>query len=302
MRNQFRFANINALCLALILAILCPLYLHATPQHMPEDITTSSGADPDKASSEMNHHIAGIFLIAIGLSVIVSRQNQSLAWMKWLSPFLFIAAGIFLAVWSDDEIWPRGNLSWLWLLRHDAEARQHKLYALLLIVVGLLEYVQASPRFRRAWLAMAFPALCVIGGSGLFFHHHSSMAVPNASAIGIAGHHSIALDMRSNCPSLQEVSPAGTQEHHHAATDLSHSCPPTIIQAGTSTIAQEHVHALTGTGANVQRQHAWYALIGFCVALFKLLHDVPLPSLRVSSSLWANSIILLGILLLLYVE
>jgi hypothetical protein len=302
MRYPFRHVDINALCFALILAVLCPLHLRATPQHASVNITAPSGADPDKPSSEMNHHIAGIFLVAIGLSVILSKHSPSLAWLKWLYPLLFIGAGIFLAVWSDSEIWPRGNLNWLWLLRHDAEARQHKLYALLLIAFGLLEYVQASPRFRRPWLGMVFPALCVLGGVGLFFHHHSGMAVAHANAI--EGHHSsVAMDISSSCQSAQEAAPAGPQEHdHHAAADLSRDCPSSLIQADTSSMPHEHAHALTRSGANVQRQHAWFAIVGFCVALFKLLHDVPRPSLRVSSSLWANSIILLGILLLLYVE
>src|SRR5438270_3682637 len=87
-------------------------------------------ADPDKASSELNHHIAGLALLAIGVMVICGHRFKRLAFMQNLWPLLFIAAGIFLAVWSDSEIWPRGNLGWSWLIQHDAEARQHKIYAI----------------------------------------------------------------------------------------------------------------------------------------------------------------------------
>ncbi|HEY2115041.1 MAG TPA: hypothetical protein VGJ51_08110 [Candidatus Angelobacter sp.] len=301
MQRSFNSVTITVICFVLILAVLCPLRLCATPQLSPANITAASATDPDKPSSEMNHHIAGIFLIAIGLSVIWSKHDRSRAWLRWLAPILFIAAGLFLAAWSDGEIWPRGNLGWLWLLRHDAEARQHKLYALLLIVFGLVEYVQSTPRLCKPWLKVATPVLCVLGGAALFFHHHSGMAMENAHAMASSGHEAaIALDKSGNCQSATESMPAGP--HHHDAANVSHPCPSTLVQAGTSSIAQGHDHALMGSGTNIQRQHAWFAIVGFCVALFKFLHDVARPPIRVPYSLWANSVIVLGILLLTYVE
>jgi hypothetical protein len=278
-----------------------------TPQPSPANITPTSG-DPDKPSSELNHHIAGVFLIAIGLSVIWSKNDKSRAWLRWLAPILFIAAGLLLAAWSDSEIWPRGDLSWSWLLHHDAEARQHKLYALLLIVFGLVECVQSTPRLRKPWLNMVFPVLCVIGGASLFAHHHSGMAVVNANGMDHSGHHiSASKDINGNCQSAAETAAASPHEHNHdaaehGAAEPTPPCAPTLVQAGSSSIPQGHAHALTGTGANIQRQHAWFAIVGFCVGLFKFLHDVGRPRFRVPYSLWANSVIVLGILLLIYVE
>jgi hypothetical protein len=299
-------------CFVLILAALCTFPLRAVPQLLTANIPPASAIDPDKLSSEMNHHIAGLFLVAIGLSVIWSKHDRSKEWLRWLPPILFVAAGLFLAAWSDDEIWPRGNLSWLWLLRHDAEARQHKLYALLLIIFGVVEYVQSTPRLCKPWLNMVFPVLCVIGGASLFLHHHGDMTVVNANGMDHSGHNvSTARDINGNCPSAAKTAPVNPQDHHHHdasehhdAAEASPPCPSTLVQAGTSSIAQEnHSHALMGTaGANIQRQHAWFAIVGFCVALFKFLHDVARPPLRVSHSLWANSVIALGILLLIYVE
>jgi len=308
MQHSFNSFRTTVIFFVLMLAILCPLQLWTTtPQLSSASITPSSGTDPDKPSSELNHHIAGIFLIAIGLSVIWSKQDRSRPWLRWLAPILFITAGILLASWSDSEIWPRGDLSWSWLLHHDAEARQHKLYALLLIVFGLVEWVQSTPRLRKPWLNMVFPALCVIGGASLFLHHHSGM-VSNANAMDHSGHHvSGAQDVNGNCQSAVETAAVNPQEHHHAAaehgaTQLTHPCPPPVAQTGTSSIAQGHAHALTEAGANIQRQHAWFAIVGFCVGLFKFLHDVGRPPIRVPYSLWANSVIVLGILLLIYVE
>ncbi|HEY2911949.1 MAG TPA: hypothetical protein VGK21_01195, partial [Candidatus Angelobacter sp.] len=188
-----------------------------------------------------------------------------------------------------------------------------KLYALLLIVFGLVEYVQSNPRLRKPWLKMVFPVLCVMGGASLFLHHHSGMVMASANAMDHMGHHvSAAPDMNSNCQSASETVPANMQDHHHGtaehgsaehgAAELSHPCPSAVAQAGSASIAQGHAHALMGAGANIQRQHAWFAVVGFCVALFKFLHDFARPPVRVSHSLWANSVIVLGILLLIYVE
>lgn len=311
MQHSFNSVRIFVVFFALMVAALSPLWLSATPLSQATT-TAASGVDPDKPSSEMNHHIAGIFLIAIGLSVIWSKNDRSRPWLKWLPPILFIGAGLFLAAWSDDEIWPRGNLSWLWLLRHDAEARQHKLYALLLIIFGVVEYVQSNPRLRKPWLKMAFPVLCVIGGASLFLHHHSGMTV-SANAMDHSAHHvSAAQDVNSNCQSASEAAPVNLQDHHHGAAEhgsaehgaaeISNPCPSAIAQASSASIAQGHAHAHMGAGANIQRQHAWFAVVGFCVALFKFLHDFARPPVRVSHSLWANSVIALGILLLIYME
>ena len=315
MQHSFNSVRIFVVAVALVVAVLSPLWLSATPLSQATN-TIPSGVDPDKPSSEMNHHIAGIFLIAIGLSVIWSKNDRSPAWLKWLPPVLFIGTGLFLAAWSDDEIWPRGNLSWLWLLRHDAEARQHKLYAFLLIVFGILEYVQSNPRLRKPWLKMAFPVLCFIGGASLFFHHHSGMTV-SANTMDHSVHHvSAAQDVNRNCQSASGAVPVNPQDHHHDVAEhdasehgaavhdaaaIAKPCPSTIAQADASS-AQGHSHDHMGAGANVQRQHAWFAIVGFCVAIFKLLHDVGRPPIRVSHSLWANSVIVLGILLLIYVE
>jgi len=144
MQHSFNSVATAVMFFVLTLALLSPLQLCATtPQLSPTSITPASGTDPDKPSSELNHHIAGMFLIAIGLSVIWSKNDKSRTWLRWLPPILFILAGLLLAAWSDSEIWPRGNLSWSWLLHHDAEARQHKLFALLLIVFG----------FYKSWRA-----------------------------------------------------------------------------------------------------------------------------------------------------
>ena len=102
--------------------------------------TSNSVGDPDIADSEFNHNCAGYILVAVALLMFAGESSRKLRFMQAAWPFLFVAAGLFLAVWSDKEIWPRGFLSWTWLLHHDAEARQHKIYGLLLLALGAIEY------------------------------------------------------------------------------------------------------------------------------------------------------------------
>lgn len=297
MRNSVYLAVINIFYLALLSAalFLFPLRVHAAHQHHQADAATMHAPDPDKESSEANHHIAGIFLIAIGLTVICSQYN-SMAWLKWLVPVLFIAAGLFLAAWSDKEIWPRGNLNWLWLLQHDAEAGQHKLYALLLLIVGMVELIQTSTRFRRRWLAFIVPVLGLLGALSLFVHHHHSDPVAaNGNAIhGLIQATAINFQGTNGPPNAAEINHAA---HQHGST-------PSSEQEGASPIPQEqhHAHVMTESGANIQREHAWFAVVGLCVVLFKFLHEVVRPAGRVPQSLWAGAMILLGVLLLLYTE
>ena len=278
-------------CLLLAFVAIQPLRLAAAPQLAQHDVVAQE-TDPDKPASEMNHHIAGILLIAIGLSVIGSRNSRSLAWLRWLPPILFVAAGLFLAAWSDDEIWPRGNLGWSWLL-HDAEAFQHKLYAVLLIVLGTVEAIQSSEKWRRPWLSVVFPVLCVIGAASLFFHQHSGHVAASGAPLrpisSIASHH-------------ESVSPvAYAPEHVHGSAGPASEHMGHAGMAGTSP-EQHHDHHLAGSAAKVQKQHAWFAVAGFLVALFKFLYDAARPPARVRQYLWASSVIFLGLLLLLYTE
>jgi hypothetical protein len=136
------------------------------------------------------------------------------------------------------------------------------------------------------------------------------MAVVNANGMEHASHSvASAQEMNSDCQSATDAGSANPQGHHHHAAEHdpaqhSHPCPTTPVHADTSSSAPVHDHAMMmmGAGAKIQREHAWFAVVGFCVALFKFLHDVARPPLRVSHSLWANSVIALGVLLLIYVE
>ena len=275
-------------------------------------------ADPDKAASELNHHIAGAILIAIGLIVICGRKYEKFKFMQGLWPLLFIAAGLFLAAWSDSEIWPRGDRSWLWLIGQDAEARQHKIYAVLLVTIGLVEYLRAHGRLSRRWTTWLFPCLAVFGGVLLFFHNHSghsTATVPHTSVPTIEVHsgpvHVAPAPSRAHPGSYEETS----MRHHGqeltkpGATNTPDAVPnqrssqEPVSSSGETHLQDHHKHDHHKNDAvlKIERQHMWFAIIGFCVAFFKCLDDMR-PSAKIARYPWAQCIIALGVLLVLYVE
>lgn len=99
---------------------------------------------------------------------------------------LSLAAGSYLIVWSDHAAWPIGSLTFMdMFLGGDTETLQHKSYALLLLVVGMLELFRRSGRLQEGYWVLSLPAFAVIGGSLLFFHSHGD----HPSAHTIALHH-----------------------------------------------------------------------------------------------------------------
>ena len=288
MRHSLSFLRTTLLFVGLALAfsVFSSVGMAAHAQISDHNLSASSVADPDKGPSELNHHIAGLFLIAIGLSLIVSDHSRALTWLRWVPPVLFIAAGIFLAAWSDREIWPRGALAWSWLVHHDAEARQHKLYALLLAVIGCVEAMKLIPRFRRPWMKAVFPVLGAIGGIALLFHSHGGemVMVQPAAASFIAPEHNHDAGGMANHDGV----------HEHGAAPAN-SAPKT----GTS---HPHEHVMTGTAAKIQREHAWFVVVGLFVVFFKFAYDAARPPARLALHFWASSVIVLGCLLLMYTE
>jgi hypothetical protein len=127
----------------------------------------------DKKESEFNHHLAGFFVVLAAVfilfqSMLISRWPA----VKYVWPACFLLAGIFVLVWSDTELWPFGHRQWLEALRNNPEVLQHKTFAVLLLVLGAIEWQRARGVLTAVWSAWVFPAVAVIGSVILIFHHH----------------------------------------------------------------------------------------------------------------------------------
>jgi putative copper resistance protein D len=158
--------------------------LSAAPQmdHEHMDHVMPSGAaapDPakiaaDKRFSEFNHRFAGLFVLLIGLlCVLEPRLAERFGGVRYLWSVLFFLPGLYLLIWSDPESWPTGNQSLHYVITQNLEVLQHKVFSLLLLGLGAIEFVRVKKGLRSAWLSLVFPVLAGAGALLLLFHVHS---------------------------------------------------------------------------------------------------------------------------------
>lgn len=280
---------------ALVSVALAPYCLHAQ--------TAKSWAT---VASERSHMIAGVALIAIALLVMAGSSSQKLRPLLSLWPLVFLAMGLYLLAWSDPEIWPRGPFSWLWMIEHNPEARQHKLYGLLLLALGAIEFLGARGKLTPRWRTWSFPVLAVFGALLLTMHSHSS-GLPK----GWNPSQGATLPAQANPPLVavleplpkpqdsarQESDHAGNGHHHHGEESL-------VASAAEATPAGNHHdhHLMNPKMQRIQRQHVWMAILGIAVAMFKFLADGGFLRNRIVAYLWPSAVAALGLLLIFYRE
>jgi hypothetical protein len=139
----------------------------------------------DRRGSEFNHHLAGFFVIFAGIFFLVAsvRPGQA-AFLRYAWPLCFLLCGVFLLAYSDKELWPFGPQSWWYGLGHDREVLQHKLFAVILLALGVIELQRARGMLKAAWSGWAFPILACLGSVLVLFHEHGTgMSGPNHMAV-----------------------------------------------------------------------------------------------------------------------
>jgi hypothetical protein len=266
--------------------------------------------DPDIIDSEFNHRAAGWALVAMALLIVCGYASPKFAFLQKVWPFIFIAVGIFLAVWSDKEIWPRGHLSWTWLIHHDAEARQHKIYAVLLIMMGILEYLRATGKLTRIWQRWAFPMLAVFGAVLLLFHDHGGgSGLPPGWDKAEKEQRIAKMRQEAGLPPLPAEPEATTSMAmgtangmSHDMGGMSHDMSGMSHDAGEMQEKGHGGHVMTPGMLHIQRQHLWYTSVGIAIALLKFLSDGNFFRFRWLPYSWPFAMAVLGLLLTGYTE
>jgi len=294
-----------------------PAFAHSSREF--SSAPASHPIDANKGPSELNHHISGWALIGVGLLVLTGFLSPRFETHRYLWPALFILAGLYLALWSDGEIWPRGNLNWLWLLHHDAEARQHKIYSLLLVAIGVIEYARIRGSLARFWRTWAFPLLAVMGAGMLLLHDHtggSGARSPEAEAYLV----NPALDVDGKPRAANAANNDGDNspgQHHPlqassessmTAAPMDHGAmlmdpsPMTLAVSTGDSVSGFHHHFMTDSMLRVERQHMWFLIVGLAIGLFKFISDGEFFRHRMVPYMWPTCMLLLGFLLVLYRE
>ena len=277
--------------------------------------TALQATDPNKGPSELNHHIAGWALIGVGMLSLASLVAPQRRAYRYIWPGLFMLAGGFLALWSDGEIWPRGNLNWFWLFQHDSEARQHKIYSVLLCVIGIIEYVRISGFLPRFWKIWAFPMLAVVGSGLLLIHDHASGSgarSPEAQAYLV----NPALDVNGNAIPTALTMAVTTSEDRHSRIDefSQNAMGDSVLESNSMAmnhsqmaidvppVVHTHHYLMSASMLRVEHQHMWFMIIGLAIGVFKFLSDSELFHSRIFPYMWPSCMVLLGVMLVFYRE
>lgn len=156
--------------------------MNMSSAHAPETQAQVAKRLADKQESEFNHHLAGLFVILAGI-FILSESYVARRWplARYAWPTCFLAAGFFVLIFSDTEIWPFGPQSPWYAITHNAEDLQHKIFSIILLAIGYVELQRARGRLQARWAVWLFPAVGVTGATLLLFHTHGGdMQAPHA--------------------------------------------------------------------------------------------------------------------------
>ena len=169
------------LMLLLLLCVTLPAGLAQEPsEHHHHDMGSMQGMgdmgarSDDKEFSEFSHHLAGFFVLLMGLGELAfSLGIRKLNRLRWLLPAAMLGAGVYLLIWSDIDVWSMSAVFVQPFLIGDMETLQHKFYAVCLLAVGVIEWRRRQGRLTNPLWQWPLPLFAILGGSMLYAHMHN---------------------------------------------------------------------------------------------------------------------------------
>ncbi|CEK14775.1 predicted membrane protein [Chthonomonas calidirosea] len=142
--------------------------------------------------SDMMHHIFGWLVLILSLMLLIDLLSPE--WgsqVRRLAPLLFLAGGVFLLIFSDQDSWPLYHVHPFRPLT-DKEVLMHKIYAVLMIAMGLhgLLKRQQVAKIGKEPQHRLLAVFALVGGALLFTHVHSNAPYANVAA-GVYIHHTV---------------------------------------------------------------------------------------------------------------
>jgi putative copper resistance protein D len=140
----------------------------------PEGVWTWEDWQRFAEFSRRNHMVAGWIVLFMGalmcLQVIEARRAPWLR-LAWTIPPMVL--GLLIVVFSDRDAWPVGEMTFAQTLA-DEGAREHKFSGVLVLAMGLVEYLRLRGRLaHRAW-GLFLPGLAITAGAILLGHDHTT--------------------------------------------------------------------------------------------------------------------------------
>ena len=149
-----------------------PTFKSPPIEELPVDDPKAPRTDADRAWSEYNHHVAGLFVLLMG-SLAVLHVTGLARWARhW--PLMLLGLAAFMLVRNDPGAWPLGPQGF-WASMAEPTVLQHRAFVVLVVLFGLFEWMVRTKRLRSPRSPLIFPVLCAIGGALLLTHSHASL-------------------------------------------------------------------------------------------------------------------------------
>lgn len=136
----------------------------------PIEDTLSTRQPEEYAWSEYNHHMAGLFVFSMGFLALLERTGRARWARHW--PLLLLGLAAFMFVRNDPRAWPLGPAGF-WESMVLPDVLQHRLVVLLVVGLGLFEWLVRIGVLARPGWRLVFPVLCAVGGGLLLTHSHA---------------------------------------------------------------------------------------------------------------------------------
>jgi putative copper resistance protein D len=137
-------------------------------------VGSATRTDDDLRYSEFMHNWSGLIVCLLGaawLAQALGGRFGDTVGRYW--PLALIPFAIFVAIASDPEVWPMGNVSPLAALR-DPIVLEHRIGALMIVVLAWLGLREERRGGADRPLGRALPILMIVGSLLLLGHAHSS--------------------------------------------------------------------------------------------------------------------------------
>src|SRR5204862_5642821 len=132
--------------------------------------------------SNFSHNGAGLILVGMSLFALVGFARGATWGRHWPLGFVVLAIFVFLRASANEGTWPFGAAP-VWEVGQ--EGIQHRIAAVLVLVLGVLEWrARAGPRADRR-LAYVFPALGAAGGVLLLAHSHTAFELRSSFLVQV---------------------------------------------------------------------------------------------------------------------
>jgi len=136
----------------------------------PIDDTLSTRQPEEYAWSEYNHHMAGFFVFGMGVLALLERTGRARWARHW--PLLLLGLAAFMFVRNDPRAWPLGPAGF-WESMALPDVLQHRLVVLIVVALGLFEWLVRIGTLAQPGWRLVFPVLCAVGGAMLLTHSHA---------------------------------------------------------------------------------------------------------------------------------